>query len=492
MKNINAKFEIEKKLPLIKEVFIEFYGEEYRNMIEEKINNILIITHISKLEYYDKKNELSKTYRMIEYENLYDFLKKLNISSQDIESYEAILRQWLNEQLNTKVLKNIFINHLNKIYPNINNEEMLSINERISINRYLKKIKNEFKKTKRKIKVEKEKYKEIELIQKYNKKLIDKLDQKYLNIFIEQLETKLNKIEYNELKKDFTKCKNYNEMAKICCQKLPEKKQKYVKTMVKVLNSAEKIEYNEALTGINTKEEIENMNFLEKTFANAYRLIENNSITVPNFIRKNNKNILYSIIIYDLNTNSNYIDATIIHELNHCIEREIIKENDKEIVLKCAWSKIVYSKQKNNNLKLSKRKSKKEKYNSVIFTEIINELITQDIMRIMHENNIYIINNKETSKIEDGTLYEKIKFIAKPFYEKYKNIIIESRINNDLNSIKEKLGEENLIELNKLINKAYKKNTIELCENSLYYTNKTYEILTNMDKYQKHTKIKKR
>ena len=95
MKIINTEYEIEKKLPQIKEAFVEFYGEEYRRFIEERINNTFIITHISKQQYEEQKRELRRIYRMIEYENICDFLKELII--QNIQSYEIILRQWIND-----------------------------------------------------------------------------------------------------------------------------------------------------------------------------------------------------------------------------------------------------------------------------------------------------------------------------------------------------------------------------------------------------------
>lgn len=53
LRNLDATNVIRDNLPKIIEVFIEFYGEEYRDLVTEKLNNTII------LGYYDSETLFS-------------------------------------------------------------------------------------------------------------------------------------------------------------------------------------------------------------------------------------------------------------------------------------------------------------------------------------------------------------------------------------------------------------------------------------------------
>ena len=90
-----------------------------------------------------------------------------------------------------------------------------------------------------------------------------------------------------------------------------------------------------------------------------------------------------------------------------------------------------------------------------LFNEIINELIAQEITIQMHGDGIYLLNTKDDAKIKGGTSYESSISLVKEFFNTYKKEIIESRRNNNIQIIFDKVGKENFDRLNELFHKFY-------------------------------------
>ena len=73
----------------------------------------------------------------------------------------------------------------------------------------------------------------------------------------------------------------------------------------------------------------------------------------------------------------------------------------------------------------------------------------------MRKNNISILDKKNTSKIKNLTSYEDYLFLVKEFYNEFKEDIIKSRNNGNINEIFNAVGKENFDELNSLIEIYY-------------------------------------
>ena len=113
------------------------------------------------------------------------------------------------------------------------------------------------------------------------------------------------------------------------------------------------------------------------------------------------------------------------------------------------------------------------KYNYI--NEGINELIAKDILNQIRkkQQKLFIQENKTNSLDYEILLQE--------FYEEYKEDIIESRRQGDINIIIEKVGKDNFNALNNLINdynKFFKRST----PTNNFINNKN-EIISNMKRY---------
>ena len=68
----------------------------------------------------------------------------------------------------------------------------------------------------------------------------------------------------------------------------------------------------------------------------------------------------------------------------------------------------------------------------------------------MAKKNKHVFNSDYTAKIKHGTSYEHTFFLVKGFYAEYKDKIIESRKNGNIEIIWNEVGKENFDELNSL------------------------------------------
>lgn len=167
-----------------------------------------------------------------------------------------------------------------------------------------------------------------------------------------------------------------------------------------------------------------------------------------------NKDVTAGSITFDVSTNDDEIcpifclnlgslltvDETLIHELNHVLEMNVISKNEKdEYTYACGWQ---------HGLRSFEKCILDPQYKMI--NEVINELISQDIIQIMRENNGCIFEPK-SENIDYVSAYNIGFIIIKDFFEKYKESIIQSRLNNDLNIIYDVVGKENFEELNELL-----------------------------------------
>ena len=143
-----------------------------------------------------------------------------------------------------------------------------------------------------------------------------------------------------------------------------------------------------------------------------------------------------------------YLDHILIHELNHIYELSLQEVNEKEITSLCGWD--IVTKKMNKDILEVDEKDNGDKRKYELFNEVINELIAQEITKILFDMDGYVFNTRDNAKIKGGTSYEYMRFLVASFYEQYKKEIIESRQTGDMNKLFAVVGKDNFEKLNSL------------------------------------------
>lgn len=174
----------------------------------------------------------------------------------------------------------------------------------------------------------------------------------------------------------------------------------------------------------------------------------------PNIIKEGSDYMLYPVVLIYVTGKEDTIDCKIIHELNHYYELALTKMSGNKYECICGWDSasgeimqenIEFTDMTNDN-------RKKRKYE--LFSEIINELLAQRICEILHKRGVKILNNDNYVNTSKST-YENSDFIIKKFMDEFLPEIIESRKNNNIEMIWNKVGKENFENLNSLVNEFF-------------------------------------
>lgn len=135
---------------------------------------------------------------------------------------------------------------------------------------------------------------------------------------------------------------------------------------------------------------------------------------------------------------SEYIDVRLIHEINHAIELSLLEYHDGKATYKCGFEV------------LSDEDDQIRNYEQ--FSEITNHVIAMEIAEAMHQDGVYLFDNPNMSKIKGGTGYEKQLIFMKDFWHQFRESIIASRVDYNLDLLFETVGRENFEALNQTIN----------------------------------------
>lgn len=460
---------LKSKTSIIIDAFSDFYGEENKELIKEKITNIPVAL---KIEDKAIKNILLEA-------KMEELLNYIN---------DIVRDETLKEGLSKSFIKKSF----NSIKLYIKEFEMLKFsddNEEKNIYRQYEKVKDKFLAIKYK-------YREInELLKIYNYTK-DELKLKYRTEYqnkVKDLLVNHTKIPVNAIMNnlDLFADKDFNDIPLVHLvhetdnnriMDIFENDMLFPKEMVlQGINDLKK-EYFDKLTGKDLPLEeyynnpsfknyilddkiLKNLEIIREKIINGYNkslidifdlMIHKKNITEEfyrqyNYSRtsqtnwrpykKDDKNIFEQfIIIYfnDLKSLKN-LDASLIHELNHVFELKQINSNEFII----GWDKFRYDDQKNEMIDTNNGKY-------TYINEGINELISLDILRKLHEKD-YIFNDQENN-IEKNSMYNKYEFLLKEFYETYRDTIIKSRLAGDINIIINEVGKNNFNDLNNLVN----------------------------------------
>ena len=506
---------IKQLFPKIIASFIDFYGEENREFIKTKLNNVLILPYLAEQKqnytFNTLKDEISKEVILnffkkanLEYsKEMEDKIFSSNLSNQNFLKIQGYIDYLKNREDN--YFKQKAVKFLNGFNPNVTLD---NINELISSNAFLEidKLIPHYEETLKEYNDKKEKFnffKEyLDRKEELKRILKDKYYQEYVEMFKflfsdEEMKEfknnkyrKSNKMECyldislegkpliesfseeseNKLKEDinswssksiiYDRIRFFKKMGfdygddyqsylnDSNCQRLVSDKN-LIKTL---LEKREKLQekVNSDLISLDEKrrkmqEKVNSQNlFYELNVSND--LYQNGGTMITTNIKKENNSLVsYPVLFLELESNSKFLDKNFIHELNHVLELSIKSFDGNTTISTCGWDLVYDTKDEAYSFDRNREQRQYEDFN-----EIINELIAQEITRLMHDKGIYIFNNAKNAEEIGGTSYEKTKFLVLDFYNTFKKDIIESRKNGDINILFEKVGKDNFLKLNNL------------------------------------------
>ena len=230
-----------------------------------------------------------------------------------------------------------------------------------------------------------------------------------------------------------------------------EEADKLVESRNRLLNEYKNMFYLNTDFHKKVRGEITQLNLLDKEdgFNAAIYDSVGKTFVCPNVRKNDNGYELYSLMVISCNDMDGVVDHNIYHELNHIFEATLIKADDKsyEEVSGWDWSDNIIDENYDGMVDLNEKRMKRP---YELLSEIINEKIAQEIHMINIEKGIHVFDTSETAQVKNVTSYECTSFLVDEFFQEFKEDIIKSRRNNNIEIIWDKVGKENFDELNSL------------------------------------------
>jgi len=137
------------------------------------------------------------------------------------------------------------------------------------------------------------------------------------------------------------------------------------------------------------------------------------------------------------------LDYIAIHEMIHALESEEIEGDN----YKCGFEPKIFYGEKSPHIYMHPKR-KYERLN-----ETITDLFALEVLEVLHSLNIYFMDDKLRTKITPGDNNTSIilKTILKLFIERYRDLIIDARINGSMDNLFNHIGKDNFEELNDII-----------------------------------------
>lgn len=505
VKILNSKKILRENINKYKEYIIRFYGESERERIEEAFSKTLLIPYFypSTASIYLDKLQKDITKKVVEeYRKeltTYDIIGGGDLSCLD--EFNVCLFQELLKELDKKENKNkkkideIFSKLrglLTKIDRNITANNILEyrnhplIKELESLYELLPEMLEKFNERM-------SKYKRYEELVHQSWEIERKIKRKYCREFIKNILFLLP----DNIKKEAEEFLNSNAIAP------PERIAKILEPSSythspydDLLSEEAKRQIYEIREEYKRKEqlEIQKNHFICIPYqeeVDKYDTVKpikleeemNDSATanIPNVIRKNGEYKLFCPIVICFDKEEEKIDHNIIHELNHLTEQYLLEADETGYRVISGWDTItVLVDEEQDKIKPSSRKYE-------YINEAINELITQEICSEMLKDGFKLFDE---DPIYNGSGYEQLLFLVKEFYEKYKDIIIESRKEGNIKLIMDYVGEDNFNELAKLVDdcKGFIKRYPTQTEKDNAEREKNI-ILAKMEEYSRNSKV---
>ena len=491
---------IQEKLDMIIEAFVEFYGEEKRANVEQKLRNTLIVKFcnndnlaqiISDIEEELFKEVFNPPKGFFYYLNPEEMIETLE--KGDIDSY-----LYLSDDIKKvcfdgeSEIKNIIENYRNGLYPKVNEY----IQKYKELKQRLIPYKEKFEKEEKRIEVIDTKYynilvdefsylfpeEDLETYKRFN--IASGMISKYLghslsstpHAFAPKNEELLNDPNTSSWKKDsieaerilflkkngfdlateedlFNEPKYEEYLNNPECLKFIEETLKLFEKIEKRKEELNELRIKEVVYGLEDYKECERI-ISEKNYINKNDSLGPFVYQSPvsccemNFINVDGYYMPYPLVL--INAGMSNIEITTLHELNHAYENHVLEFTEEGSVSITGWDI-------EKNVFKDKKEPEQLEYKGItrpyeLMSEYINDRIAEDIRTIMQQKGQYIFIPNEN---KSGSSYRYVDFILENFYQTFKSIIIESRSHGNIQYIFDKLGRENFEALNNLVNKYY-------------------------------------
>ena len=176
-------------------------------------------------------------------------------------------------------------------------------------------------------------------------------------------------------------------------------------------------------------------------------IIKSLTCIVPNYRLENGNLVPHPVMYINGNRDSEAFDCTLIHEFNHVYELSLINYDERVINSVSGWDICV------DEIKAKEEvtyETDTNKRNYEMLSEVIDEMIAQEICTIMHKKGKFFFGDSQTSLNTSRSSYSFLFCLAKDFYFEFKNAIIASRKNGNIQAIYDAVGKDNFEELNLL------------------------------------------
>ena len=209
-------------------------------------------------------------------------------------------------------------------------------------------------------------------------------------------------------------------------------------------------EYYKNLPSYKKNEQIlSNENLIAKDNGHNVKLYlkEGGACVCPQLKIKNNEVTLHPLLFYCMSNMYEYMDQKLIHELNHVYELSLLELEGPKAKYKCGWDILEDDLEKEPD-ELDDDDDDDEKRPYELASEITNELISQEITRIMHSQGNYVFNTPDNVRVT-GSSYQTTAFLIVDFIEYFSEILFSSRT-GDIDILFDSVGKENFEEFCKL------------------------------------------
>lgn len=472
LKLLSSSEVIRDKLDDIIEAFVAFYGEERREEITYKLKNILIIKfcsvdslnsildRIKKGIIKDVLNFDENQYIYIGPESLMEILEKGKDNYFSDEDKKLIIGEVLsNEEIHKRYKEGKYpkleeiVKKYNSIIPILKPYEELYEKEANKVEKiekkYYKKLVEEFLYLFSE--EEQQTYIKYETVSPLIWTLVGSTVNKRGNCFDDENENILNDENAPSWKKEsiagdrnriLKKTNLSKEELRVACEKLTKRQEE--------LYRLQSIEITESLEDYQKcRKEIEEKHYVNKNDPlGPFTYQSPVSCCHENYIIKDGKYVLYPLIL--INANMSDIDVTVIHELNHALEMHTLSIDEKGTKSICGWD---YDQTEfKNRVEYNELEYSGITRGNELISEYVNDRLAQEITDVLHNQGKYIFF-KERSNDTSGYMIAKV--LLEDFYQQYKETIIKSRSNGNIELLYEKVGKENFEELNDLVNELY-------------------------------------
>ncbi len=204
------------------------------------------------------------------------------------------------------------------------------------------------------------------------------------------------------------------------------------------------------------RRKIDSLGLLDEDSFNAKLLTDSGTFINPNVRLTEEGYDVFSLFVIGFNDlDCTHLDHNIVHELNHLYEMFLSKITEKSYEAIVGWDYATGRINGEKQTEVDTINIDREKRKYELFNEIVNELIAQDICEMMHNDNVTVFDEQENSQYKHTTSYEDYLVLVSDFFKEFKDKIIASRRNGNIEVIFNEVGKENFDELNSLIQEFY-------------------------------------